>query len=337
MGSDQDQIRALVIGGGGFLGRYIVKRLLAKGDFVRVLSRRSYPDLGVMESVHGDIRDPEVVMDSCRDIDVVFHMAAKIGHWGKWRDFYDTNVKGTENVIKACDFHGVGRLIYTSSASVIFDHSDLSSVDESYPYPSKYDSHYAATKAKAEQLVIVANEGDHLRTVALRPHLIWGPGDTHLIPGIVDSARKGRLAMIGNKRNMVDFTYVENVADAHLLACDQLLKSPDVAGQVYFITQDEPIHLWEFVNDLLEGFDLPPVNRRVSTKMAYALAGISEVIYRKLSLKGEPRLTRFLAGQLACSHHFDISKAKRDLGYFPKVSMKEGMKRLLDYVQKNPT
>ncbi len=329
-------MKALVIGGGGFLGRYIVERLLARGDFVRVLSRRSYPDLGVVESIQGDIRDPKVVIDSCQNIDAVFHVAAKVGHWGKWQDFYNTNVKGTENVLEACELHGVARLIYTSSASVVFDQSDLSSVDESYPYPRKYDSHYTATKAKAEQQVIAANGGDKLKTVALRPHLIWGPRDTHLVPGIVDNARKGRLAMIGNRPNMVDFTYVENVADAHLQACDQLLKNPDVAGQVYFITQDEPIHLWEFVNNLLEGFDIPPVNRRVSTKVAYALAGISELIYRKLPLKGKPRLTRFLAGQLACSHYFDISKAKRDLGYFPKVSKEEGMKRLLDYVQKHP-
>lgn len=337
MGREEDQMNALVTGGGGFLGQYIVKKLIGRGDFVRILARGSYRELSELnvEVIQGDIRDREVVIASCQNIDVVFHLASKIGHWGKWKDFFDTNVNGTKNVLEGCKNHSVTRLIYTSSPSVVFHHQDLCDVDESYPYPNKFDSYYAATKCQAEQLVIASNGIGNLETVSLRPHLIWGPGDTHLIPGIIENARKGRLMMVGSKQNIVDFTYVENAADAHLQACDQLLMNPGVAGQVYFISQDEPVYMWKFLNNLLERLSIPKVNRRISTKLAYAFAGISEIVYRKLPIKGEPRLTRFLAGQLSCSHYFDISKAKQDLEYSPQVSTEDGIEKWLEDIQKN--
>ena len=337
MGQQEDQMIALVTGGGGFLGRSIVKKLIDRGDFVRILSRKTYPELDELgvESIQGDIRDRDFVLNACQGVDVVFHVASKVEHWGKWQDFFDTNVKGTEHVIDGCKIHGVRRLVYTSSPSVIFEHEDLCNVDENYPYAKKFDSYYAATKCKAEQLVIASNGIENLKTVALRPHLIWGPGDTHLIPGIIENAKKGRLVRVGRKQNVVDFTYVENAADAHLKACDKLQTNPVVAGQVYFISQDEPVQLWEFVNTLLEKLSIPKVNRRIPTKMAYSLARMYELIYQVLPLQGNPRLTRFLAGQLTYSHYFNISKAKRDLSYSPQVSTLEGLEKLLDSIQKN--
>lgn len=337
MGREEVELRALVTGGGGFLGQHIVKKLIDQGVFVRILSRKAYPKLDKLgvESIQGDIRDRALVIESCRGIDVVFHVASKVDHWGLWEDFYDTNVRGTQYVIEACKINGIRRLIYTSSPSVVFDHQDLLEVDESHPYSSKFDSYYAATKCEAEQLIIAANGNNNLKTVALRPHLIWGPGDTHLIPEVIQNAKKGRLVKVGGKQNIVDFTYVENVADAHLLACDKLLTNPDVAGEVYFISQEEPVYLWDFINVLLKRLGIPQVNRRISTKLAYSIARVYEIIYRKLPLKGKPRVTRFLVGQLACSHYFDISKAKNDLNYSPQISTKEGLERLLASIQQS--
>ena len=335
MGREEVEMRALVTGGGGFLGQYIVKKLIGRGAFVRILSRKNYPELDKLgvESIQGDIRDRATVIESCRDIDVVFHVASKVEHWGLWEDFFDTNVRGTQYVIEGCKINGIKRLIYTSSPSVVFNHQDLLDVDESHPYSSNFDSYYAATKCEAEQMVIASNGNNNLKTVALRPHLIWGPGDTHLIPEIIQKAKKGQLVKVGNKRNIVDFTYVENVADAHLQACDKLLTNPVVAGAVYFISQEEPIHLWDFINILLKRLDIPQVNRRISTTIAYSIARVYEIVYRKLPLKGKPRVTRFLVGQLACSHYFNISKAKHELDYSPKVSTADGLDRLLASIQ----
>jgi len=328
-------MKALVTGGGGFLGRYIVERLVARGDFVRVLGRNPYPELvklGV-ETIRADIQDREAVIKACRNMDIVFHVASMVVHWGKWKDFYNINVGGTKHVLEGCEIHGIPRLIYTSSPSVVFDQTDLCNVDETYPYPRRYNSYYAATKSEAEKLVIASNGKNELLTVVLRPHLIWGPRDNHLIPSLLQNAKKGRLMIVGNKKSIVDFTYVENVAYAHLLAGDRLLENSTVTGQVYFISQDDPVYTWDFVNNLLERLNIPQVKRRVSYGTARFVGGISEMMYRSFPLNGEPRITRFLAAQLAYSHYFNISKAKHDLGYQPLISTSEGLERLIDYLQ----
>ncbi len=323
-------MKAMVTGGGGFLGRCIVDKLLSRGDSVRVVGRRDYPDLkerGVV-CIKADVADRDAVLEACNGIDVVFHTAAIAAIWGRPDDFYSTNVKGTQNVIDACIENGVKKLVYTSSPSVVYDGKDQIDIDEDTPYPQEYPALYPQTKAEAEKSVIGANGRDGLCTVSLRPHLIWGPGDTNLIPRLIDRARSGKLAIVGDGKNMVDMVYVDNAADAHLLAAQRLEEGSAVAGSRYFITQGEAVNCWEWINEILAGFGLPPVKKRISFKVAYTVGAAMEAFYKVFGIYSEPRMTRFLASQLATSHTYNIDRAKKELGYFPAVSTEQGMKAL---------
>lgn len=324
---NREHQKALVTGGGGFLGGAIVRRLLERGDAVRSFSRGIYDELDAMgvEQIQGDIHDRLDVEKACKGMDLVFHVAAKPGVWGNYEDFYRTNVIGTRNVIAGCSLHHVPRLVYTSSPSVVFDGTDMVGVDESVPYPDKYHAHYPKTKAMAEQHVAEAASRD-LRTIVLRPHLIWGPGDNHLVPRIIERAK--RLKRVGDGHNLVDTVYIDNAAHAHILAADSLDTNPELSGNIYFISQGEPVPLWDMVNDILKAGGLPPVKRSISRKTARIIGAILEFVYSALKLKGEPRMTRFLADELATAHWFDISAARRDLGYAPLVSTEEGLRRL---------
>jgi len=329
-------MKALVTGGGGFLGRYIVERLLARGDSVRVLGRGGYPELDTLgvEGVQADLRDRDAVIKACRAIDVVFHVAALPAIWGKRKDFYGINVEGTKNVLTGCKVHAAPRLVYTSTPSVVFDQSDLRNVNETYPYPDRYNCHYPATKAIAERCVLDANGKDGLLTTSLRPHLVWGPRDRHLIPRVLHRARTGQLFIVGDGTNKVDITYVENAAEAHLQAADHLKPGSPVAGQAYFISQGEPVVLWEFINQLLEALGIPRVTKSISYAAARSIGAVLELLHTVLPLSGEPRMTRFLASQLARSHTFDISKARRDFAYHPRVTIGEGLERLVAHLQR---
>ncbi len=322
-------MKALVTGGGGFLGGAIVRCLLREGYAVGSFSRGSYPQLlglGV-KVLQGDLADAEAVQEACRDCQIVFHVAAKAGIWGDDRAYYRTNVTGTENVIAACRTLGISRLVYTSTPSVVFDGHDLEGVDEQVPYAEHYKAAYPATKATAERMVLAANN-ERLGTVALRPHLIWGPEDTHLVPGIIARGGKGRLRRVGHTPKLVDFTYIENAAQAHLLAGDRLSPGSPIAGRAFFISQGEPVPLWDFINRILKAANLPTVSRSISPDFAYAAGWFCELLYRTLRLRGEPPITRFLAEELATSHWFNIGAARQELGYHPRVSVEEGLKRL---------
>jgi nucleoside-diphosphate-sugar epimerase len=322
-------MKALVTGGGGFLGGAVVRKLLDRGDAVRSFTRTAHPwlaELGV-EQAHGDLADPEAVARAVAGCDLVYHVAAKAGVWGRHADFYNTNVAGTENVLAACKRHGVGRLVYTSTPSVVHGGESLEGVDESVPYPNEYEAYYPETKAIAERAVLAAN-CQNLATVALRPHLVWGPGDPHLIPRVLRRARAGKLRRVGTHSVKVAVTYVDNAADAHLLAADKLAPGSPVAGKVYFITDGEPVDLWEFINRVLAAVGLPPVTKSVSVWKAKLAGRVLEAAYRLLRLHAEPPMTRFVASQLATSHWYDISAARRDLGYEPRVSLEEGLRRL---------
>ena len=322
-------MHALVTGAGGFLGQHITRQLVARGDKVRALSRGKYPflaELGV-ESVQGDIQDLACVENACRGIDAVFHVAAIAGLWGQWQTYYGINVLGTRNVIAACRKNGVPRLIYTSSPSVTFAAEDQCGIDESAPYPRSWLAYYPHTKALAEQEVLAAN-GDDLLTCALRPHLIWGPGDQHLIPRLLARARAGQLRRVGAGTNLIDAVYVENAAAAHLLAADRLQPGSPVCGKAYFITNGQPVNCWNWINEILNLAGVPPVAKSISYRTAYAAGAVLEGIWQLSGRTDEPRLTRFLAAQLATSHYFNIAAARRDLGYEPAISMAEGMQRL---------
>ena len=327
-------MKALVTGGGGFLGGAIVKGLLEGGHQVRSYSRGVYPTLEKLgvEALQGDLAEATRVQEACRECDVVFHVAAKAGVWGNYKDYHQANVAGTRNVIEACRQQGISRLVYTSSPSVIFDGKDMEGVDERVPYPKRYRAAYPQTKAVAERLVLEANDAT-LGTVALRPHLIWGPGDTHLIPGIVARGRTGRLRRIGSVPKLMDFTYIKDAAAAHLLAADRLSPGSPASGKAFFISQGQPISLWDFMDRVLEAAGLPAVTGHVSPSLAYAAGWLLEGLHRLLPLKGEPPITRFLAEELATAHWFDISAARRDLGYEPRVSMGEGFRRVREWLQ----
>jgi nucleoside-diphosphate-sugar epimerase len=330
-------LKALVTGGGGFLGRYIVEQLLDRGDAVTVFARGDYTELGQIGArlIRGDLQDPRAIQSACAGVDAVFHVAAKAGIWGSRESFYQPNVLGTQNLIAACRAQKVGKLVYTSSPSVVFDSANNqphNGCDESLPYPARYEDFYAQTKAMGEQMVIEAN-GVDLLTASLRPHLIFGPRDPHLLPGLTSRAQDGKLVQVGDGANKVDITYVEDAARAHLLAADALQPGSPVAGSVYFISQDDPITLWPWINDLLTKLNIPPIKRRISLPVARALGAAMEFVYRRIPIKGEPRLTRFLASELALSHYYDISRARRDFGYQPQFSTAQALEKTLPFLQ----
>ncbi|MGK7345814.1 MAG: NAD-dependent epimerase/dehydratase family protein [Candidatus Nitrospinota bacterium M3_3B_026] len=325
-------MKALVTGGGGFLGRYIVEKLIARGDKVKSFGRGDYPELRAIraETIQGDITVPAAVARAVEGMDAVIHAAARVGVWGSAKEFYDMNVIGTRNVINACVKEGVGKLVFISSPSVVFDGRGHEGIDETHPYPEKYLAHYPRTKAIAEREVLAANGGEGLLTCAIRPHLVWGPRDTNLVPRLLERAREGKLRIVGDGGNLVDTVYVENAADAAILAADRLAEGSPVPGSAYFITQGEPVKLWDFVNEILQRLGAPPVTRRVSFGAAYASGAAMEGMYRLFGINEEPVMTRFLAAQLAMPHHFSIEKARRELGYAPAVSTAEGLERLAE-------
>ena len=326
-------MKTLVTGAGGFVGGAITRALLDAGREVRSFSRGAYPALEALgvETVRGDVANAKAVSDAVRGCDSVFHVAARVDFWGSYEDFFHANTLGTQNVIDASREHGVGRLVYTSTPSVVGGGGDVSGVDESAPYPARYLAHYPATKALAEQAVLAAND-DTLRTCALRPHLVWGPGDTSALPRLVARARAGRVRLVGDPR-FIDTCYIDNCVDAQL-AAEACLADPDsaCAGRAYFITQDEPITGPQFMNDMLAAAGLPPITRRVSTPVAKLAAAVLETVYSTLRLEREPPLTRFLVSTLSTDHFYDISAARRDLGYAPRVSYAEGMERLRAWI-----
>jgi len=326
-------MQALVTGGGGFLGKAIVKRLRARGDEVRSFSRNPHPaliELGV-EHCCGELGDAEAVMRAAQGCDIVFHVAAKAGVWGPYEEFYRANVLGTKNVIAACRHHAIKRLVFTSSPSVVFDGTDMDGVDESVPYPDHFEAFYPQTKAEAEQLILQAND-QTLATVALRPHLIWGPEDNHLVPRILERGGKGALRKLGTRECLADTIYIDNAALAHLQAADHLDIGSVVAGKAYFLSQGEPLPIWEVVNRILDAGGLPPVTRTISPLLAYKVGALLEKLYTLFNLKGEPRMTRFVAKELSTSHWFDLSAARNDFGYQPEVSFDEGIERLRDWL-----
>ncbi len=325
-------MKILVTGGGGFLGRYIVKKLLRRGCAVAILGRSPQPDLQKrgIKLYQGDLTDVKLVKAACRGRDAVFHVAAKAGIWGSLNSYYQPNIVGAHNVISACHKHGVGRLVYTSTPSVVFNRQSFENADESTPYGHDWLCHYARTKSIAEQEVLYSHQPRGLRTIALRPHLIWGIGDPHLLPRIIARAKSGRLRIIGDGENRVDITHVENAADAHLLALDAL-ESGVAGGKAYFISQGKPVRLWAWINEMLEGLSIPPVVKKISLKNAYAVGACLEVIYNILHLKGEPPMSRFVALELAKDHYFNIQAARGDLGYKPKMSTRQGMAEYLEH------
>lgn len=324
-------MNAVVTGGGGFVGGAIGRRLHALGHDVTVIGRRPNPaaEADGLKSVVCDLAAADAdrqLADACADADCVFHTAAHVKMWGRHDDFVRGNLGATQHVIAACRKAGVGRLVFTSSPSVVAADHDLRGVDESQPYPQSYRALYPETKASAERAVLAAH-GSDLKTVALRPHLIFGPGDTNLVPTILKRARAGRLVQVGGGTNLVDLTFIDDCVSAHLLAAAALDERPTAGGRAYFISQGSPVPLWEWIRRVLALHGLPPVRRKLSVSTAVALATVAETIWKTLRLSSDPPLTRFLAEEMATDHWFDITAARRELGYEPSMSVWEATER----------
>ncbi len=322
----------LVTGASGFVGGRLARRLLAAGRRVRAVARSPLPELAQLgaETMRADIAEAAAMESACRGAATVFHAAARVGVWGPRVEFERTNIDGAQAILAACRTQGVARLVFTSSPSVVFSDTDLAGVDEAQPRGTSFPADYPRTKAEAERLILEAHEPGRLATCALRPHLIWGVGDQNLIPRVVARARAGRLRIVGSGKNVVDLTHVENVVDAHLCA-ELALATPDGAagGRPYFITNGEPVVLWDWINDLLGRLGVPPVTRRLSLASARRIGAVCEALWSTLRLSGEPPMTRFVASELAKDHWFRIDAARGDLGYTPRVSMAQGMEELV--------
>ncbi len=340
----------LVTGGGGFLGKHIVAALLKRGEAVRVFGRHHYPEVEKLgaECFIGDIRDKDALLAACDGIKTVFHVAAMAGIWGERRIYHEINIKGTANVIQCCLERKIEYLVYTSSPSAVIGEHDIEGASEAeLPYVKRSLATYPTTKAIAEKMVLDANgwemviedEGStesrvcQLKTTALRPHLIWGPGDPHLIPRIIESAKAGKLIQVGNGANRVDLTFVENAAQAHLAAADAIATTGQPAGKAYFIGDEAPVVLWDWINELLQRLQVPTVKRKISYQSARRIGAVLEILYRLLRISGEPRMTRFLAVQLSKSHYFSHKRAEKDFGYEPAVGNEEGLQRLIQSLQ----
>ncbi|MEK7434405.1 MAG: NAD-dependent epimerase/dehydratase family protein [Cyanobacteriota bacterium] len=326
-------MKVFVTGGAGFLGKAIIKQLLKENHEIISYSRNNYPELERMGVTHskGDLSDLATLKKAIKGCDVVFHVAAKASYWGDYQDFYSTNVLGTENIIQACKDENISKLIYTSSPSVVHNGVGIEGKnEEQLPYPEHFEAYYPQTKAIAEKKILEANS-DTLATVALRPHLIWGPEDPHFFTRINKRARAGKLFLIGDNNPLVDCVYIDNAASAHLLAMKKLDIRSSIAGKAYFITQDKQIGINDFINMHVKAGGLPEVNKKIPAGLAYFVGTVFETFYKFFDIKSEPRLTLFLAKQLSTPHWFDISAAKRDLGYVPEISTEEGYKRLKEW------
>ncbi len=321
-------MKILVTGGGGFLGQAIVHQLLEKGHAVRVLNRSSYPVLEALgvDCQQGDLADAQAVDRAVSGCDAVIHVAAKAGPGLYTPDFERPNVIGTRNVLEACRNHGVRALVHTSSPSVVHGGGDIEGGDERLPYPAHFHAPYPETKARAEQMVLASNDRD-FRTCALRPHLIWGPGDNQLLPRLIEKNRAGRLRLPAPDKK-IDTVYIDNAAEAHVLALEDLLGPGRAAGRAYFISNGEPMATGEIIAALLEGAGEVPRIRAINPRLAMAVATVVEGLWRLTRRRSDPPLSRFVVDHLSTAHWYDLSAARRDLGYRPRVSITEGLKRL---------
>jgi len=323
-----------VTGAGGFLGTALCRFLRAADIKVVGFARGHYPhlqQLGVT-LIQGDLQDKQALINAMQGCSLVFHVASKAGVWGDKQSYFNPNVIGTNNIIEACQINNINRLVYTSTPSVTFSGEDESNIDESQPYAKQFLNFYGLSKAVAEKNVLKQNTAD-LKTVALRPHLIWGPGDPHLVPRVIERAKAGKLKLVGKQDKLVDTIYIDNAVYAHLLAAVELNKTDSLcAGKAYFLSNDQPVLMATMLNKILSVADLPEVTARVPSSLAYFVGTLLEWWYLRTGNNNEPIMTRFVAKQLSTSHYFNISAAKQDFNYQALVTIDQGMAQLRDYL-----
>lgn len=336
-------MRAIVTGAGGFLGLYLTEALMRRGDCVRAICRKRYASLEALgvETVNADLSDAspsasDALVRACEGVDAVFHVAAISGIGEPWERYFRTNTLGTQNLLRAAQQAGVRKFVFTSSPSVTFDGKNQCGVDETAPYPTRWLAHYPHSKALAEQMVLKASGERGILTCALRPHLIWGPRDQALIPRLIARAKSGRLRRVGDGTNLIDTIYVENAAQAHLQACDALSEGSPVCGSAYFLSQGEPVNCWQWIDELLAIYGLPPIQKSVSFPTAWRVGAVCEALWKLFRWESDPPMTRFLASQLAFSHYFNLSRAESDFGFLPQIPKEAGMEALRkEYLEKS--
>ena len=325
-------MKCLVTGAGGFIGGKISQRLVQEGHDIVTFQRGDYPELENLGGRHlrGSIDQLELLTEAMNGVEAVFHVAALAAISGPAEDFQQANVIGTRHVIEACLRNGVKRLIFTSSPSVVFAGTDQNGIDESEPYPQHYLADYPRTKAIAEAEVLAANSED-LSTISIRPHLVWGPGDRHLYPRIIERAGQGRLKLVRRPGMKIDACYIDNAVDAHLCALHRLDSHPQCRGKAYFISNGEPTAPEDLINQFLSCAGMKPIQPTIPPAVAHFAGWLIEGFYRMPFFSGEPPITRFVAHQQSTSHWFDLAAAKRDLGWSPAVTTDQGMEILRDH------
>jgi len=319
---------SVVTGGTGFVGRHLVDGLLARGDEVRLIDIAD-PGRDDVTFLKADITDPDAMRAAIRGADAVFHNASVVHTKQNQKDFvWKVNLGGTRNVLAACQQENVPKMVYVSSGSVVYEGKDIEAGDESLPYSSISQAPYADSKIAAEKEVLAANGDGGVATVALRPHVIFGPGDVRFLPALIKHSKAGRLRyQVGRGTWLSDYTYVSNLVDALLAAEERLSLDAACAGEAYFITNGEPMPFWDFVRRVIERLGLPPLRAKIPHQLVYAIAAVKEGIdtLRGGTISPEDGLTRFAIRYMCTHHYFKIDKARRDLGYEPSVSVAEGI------------
>lgn len=330
-------MKIIITGGRGFVGKALSQKFINSNHSIHTIGRSShftksdFPEN--CQHHYCDLANDPIPEAIFKGADLIFHIAAKAGVWGKYSDFYSSNVTATRNILSACKKYNIAKLIYTSTPSVVFSGQPIVSGTESLPYGNSRLSAYAETKSIAEREILEANDPGKLKTIALRPHLIWGEGDPHLLPRVINRHKKGKLRIVGEGGNKVDLTHVDNVVHAHFCAMEALLKNSTLGGNAYFIGQNEPVNLWDWLNEIFAMLDLPKLTKKISYQKAYLLGSSLEKIWGILRLRGEPPMTRFVANQLAHDHWFSIESAKKDIGYEPIRDMNDSLNESLTWLR----
>ncbi len=326
-------MRVLVTGASSMIGAGVARSLSERGDSVVCLQRRSSGALDGLDDVTqrlGDIRDAEVVRSVAAGCDAIVHVAAKVGVVGVWEDYRAVNVGGTEHVVAAALEHDIDRIVHVSSPSVAHGGEPIIGGGADAPVFGRTRAWYAESKAMAEY-VALAMASDRLGVVAVRPHLVWGPGDTQLVGRIVERAAAGRLALVGGGRALVDTTYIDNAVDALVAALDAVGPGAACSGRAYVVSNGEPRMIRELVEGICRAAGVPFAPRDVSLRVGRAGGALIERMWPMLRRDDEPPLTQFVAEQLGTAHWFDPRPARDDLGWSPRVSIDDGLTRLGDW------
>ncbi|MFL5780882.1 MAG: NAD-dependent epimerase/dehydratase family protein [Thermoleophilaceae bacterium] len=317
---------AFVTGGSGFIGGHLIRRLARDGWGVRALVRSERSADVVREAgaepVNGDLEQVEAMRAGAAGCDVAFHAAAYVAEWGPREAYERGNVLGTQNALEACRSAGVRRFVHVGTEAALMAGQPLVGVDESAPLRPDSPAPYPSTKARAEQAVRDANGGE-FETVVVRPRFVWGAGDTSVMPALVEAVRRGRFSWIGGGRQLTDVTHVENVVEGLMRGAER-----GRAGEVYFVTDGQPVVFREFITEMLATQDVEIPDKNVPPGVVRALAALFETAWRVLPLRGAPPVTRFAvwAASLECT--IDISKARSELGYAPVKAREDGMAEL---------